>query len=333
MKRIPTILLEDGKMKKIIVAAICMAMVISAGSAFGKNYNGKKVLFIDSYHEGYAWSDGITRGVQSTLEGTGVNLKVIRMDTKRNTSDEFKKAAALKAKAEIEAFKPDVVIAADDNASKFLIEPYFKNAKLPFVFCGVNWDAGVYGYPYSNTTGMVEVTPIPQIIDQLKPYAKGIRLGMIAPDLLTAKKEAANYKSVFGYDVTTYYAKDMEDWKKGFLELQNQVDMIIVDSDGGLYNDRADELRAFVEANTRVPTGSAYDFMAPLALISYGKVAEEQGAWSAQSALEILDGTSPSGIPLVKNKEGALIINAKIAKAMGVSIPYELIASADQVLE
>ena len=320
-------------MKKFIITAICITMVFSTGLAFGKKYNGKKVLFIDSYHEGYAWSDGITRGVQSTLEGTGVNLKVIRMDTKRNTSDDFKKAAALKAKAEIEAFKPDVVIAADDNASKFLIEPYFKNAELPFVFCGVNWDATVYGYPYSNTTGMVEVTPIPQIIDQLKPYARGSRLGFIAPDLLTAKKEAANYKSVFGYDVTTYYAKDLEDWKKGFLELQNQVDMMIVASDGGLYDDKADELRAFVEANTRIPTGAAYDFMAPLTLIAYGNVAEEQGAWSAQSALKILDGTPPSDIPIVKNKEGTLIINAKIAKSLRVSIPYELIESADQVIE
>jgi ABC-type uncharacterized transport system substrate-binding protein len=53
----------------------------------------------------------------------------------------------------------------------------------------------------------------------------------------------------------------------------------------------------------------------------------------AQSALKILDGTSPSGIPTVKNKEGTLIINAKIAKSLGVSVPYELIASADQVIE
>ena len=320
-------------MKKLLIAAMFMTMVFSVGSAFSKNYNGKKILYIDSYHEGYAWSDGITRGIKTALEGTGVNLKVISLDTKRNTSDEFKKAAALKAKEEIEAFKPDVVIAADDNASKFLIEPYYKNASLPFVFCGVNWDAAVYGYPYSNTTGMIEVTPIPQIIDQLKPYAKGSRLGMIAPDILTAKKEAENYKKVFDYDVTTYYAKDMEDWEKGFLELQGQVDMLIVDSDGGLYNDKADELTAFVEANTKIPTGSAYDFMAPLALITYGKVAEEQGAWSAQAALQIMDGTPPSDIPIVQNKEGSLIINGRIAKAMGVNIPYELLASADKVIE
>ena len=125
----------------------------------------------------------------------------------------------------------------------------------------------------------------------------------------------------------------MEDWKKGFLKLQNQVDMMIVDSDGGLYNDKADELRAFVTANTKIPTGSAYDFMAPLALISYGKVAEEQGVWSARTALEILDGTSPSNIPIVRNKQGSLIINAKVATALGVEIPYDLVASADKVIE
>jgi ABC-type uncharacterized transport system substrate-binding protein len=320
-------------MKKILVAAICLAMAFSAGPVFGKSYNGKKVLYIDSYHEGYAWSDGITRGVEQVLAGTGVRLKVIRMDTKRNASDAFKHQAALKAKAEIEAFKPDVVIASDDNASKFLIEPYYKNADLPFVFCGVNWDANVYGYPYSNVTGMVEVTPIPQIIDQLKPYAKGTRLGMIAPDILTARKEADNYKKVFGYDVNTYFARDFEDWKKGFVQLQNQVDILIVDSDGGLYNDRADEMRAFVLANTKVPTGSAYDFMAPLAMLTYAKVAEEQGAWSAQAALKILDGTAASSIPIVQNQEGSMIINAKVAQALGVDMPYELIASADQVLE
>jgi hypothetical protein len=155
-------------MKKFVMVAMCMAMVFSVGSAFGKNYNGKKVLYIDSYHVGYAWSDGVMRGVKTALEGTGVNLKMIAMDTKRNKGDEFKKEAALKAKAEIEAFKPDVVIAADDNASKFLIMPYFKDASLPFVFCGVNWDATGYGFPYSNTTGMVEVTPVPQLIEQLK---------------------------------------------------------------------------------------------------------------------------------------------------------------------
>jgi hypothetical protein len=52
------------------------------------------------------------------------------MDTKRNTDDHFKKNAAQKGKSVIEEYNPDIVIAADDNASKYLIVPYFKDASL-----------------------------------------------------------------------------------------------------------------------------------------------------------------------------------------------------------
>jgi ABC-type uncharacterized transport system substrate-binding protein len=321
-------------MKKFLGITLGLLLTVSFVSlGFAKSYNGKKILFVDSYHEGYAWSDGITEGIQKTLDGTGVELKIVRMDTKRNGSDAFKKEAALKVKSAIETFKPDVVIVADDNASKYLVMPYFKDADLPFVFCGVNWDAAVYGYPYKNVTGMVEVTPIPQILEQLRPYAKGDRLGMIAPDIATARKEAENYRRIFNYTVTDYYAKDFEDWKKGFLELQGKVDMLIIDSDGGLYKDQADEMKAFVEANSKIPTGAAYDFMASYALLTYGKVAQEQGIWSAKAALNILDGTSPADIPLVKNEQGVLIINIRIAKKIGAQVPFEILESAEKVIE
>ena len=54
------------------------------------DYMGKKILFVDSYHQGYEWSDGIEAGLRHGLEGAGVELKIVRMDTKRNTDDEFR---------------------------------------------------------------------------------------------------------------------------------------------------------------------------------------------------------------------------------------------------
>jgi len=319
-------------MKKVMV--LCLLAVLMVGtSASAGALDGKKVLFIDSYHEGYAWSDGITEGIQKTLAGTGVELKIHRMDTKRNPSDEFKANAAEQAKAVIESFKPDVVIAADDNASKFLVAKYYKDAALPFVFCGINWDASVYGYPYKNATGMVEVTPIPQLIDQLKPYAKGGKVGLLGPDNETARKEVDNYKSVFNMTVDAYFAKDFEDWKQGFLKMQAAVDMLIIESDGGLYADKTAEMKSFVETNTKIPTGSAYDFMAPYAMINFAKVASEQGAWAADAAKQILGGTSPASIKIVQNKMGQLIINTRIAKALNADLPFELLGSAEKVIE
>jgi ABC-type uncharacterized transport system substrate-binding protein len=321
-------------MRKAFYAFICLIFVFSIPTmTVAKQYDGKKVLFVDSYHEGYAWSDGITKGVKKALDGTGVELKIIRMDTKRNTGDDFKKEAALKVKSVIEEFKPDVVIAADDNASKYLVVPYYKDTDLPVIFCGVNWDAGVYGFPTKNVTGMVEVAPLPQLAELLKKYSKGDRIGFLATDNITAKKEAENYKKLFGIEVVPYYAKSYDDWKKGFKELQGKVDMLVIDTHGGLYDDKSADLKAFVEANTKIPTGTFYDFMSDFALIGFAKVAEEQGFWASSTALKVLGGTSPADIPVAQNKEGTLIINTRIAASLGLDIPYEVIQSADKVIE
>ena len=144
-------------MRKLFVVVMSVISIFSFCTAsLSQSLAGKKVLFVDSYHEGYAWGDGIISGIKTVLEGSGVELKIFRMDTKRNGEKAFKESAALKAKAEIEDFKPDVVIAGDDNASKYLVVPYYKDASLPFIFCGVNWDATGYGFPFKNVTGMLE---------------------------------------------------------------------------------------------------------------------------------------------------------------------------------
>jgi ABC-type uncharacterized transport system substrate-binding protein len=223
----------------------------------------------------------------------------------------LRKMLPLKAKEIIEAFKLDVVIAADDNASKFLTMPYFKDAALPFVFCGVNWSGKGYGHPYKNTTGMLEVTPLLQLVEQLEPFAKGNKIGFIGTDTLTTRKEAENLKKTFGLDLATYFAKDFEDWEKGFLALPKTTDMVYVESDGGLYKENAADMKAFVESNTKKPTGPSYDFMAPYSLITFAKVAKEQGMWSADAALKIPTGTAPSAIPMVKNEQGVVIVKCQ----------------------
>ncbi len=308
-------------MKKIALITISFLLcLLCSNTSFSRTYEGKKVLFIDSYHEGYAWSDGITKGVEMKLKDTGVVLKIHRMDTKRHSDDAFKKQAAQQAVELIKEFKPDVVIAADDNASKFLIKPYYKDADLPFVFCGVNWDAKVYDYPYKNATGMIEVAPIPILLEQMELYAQGKRIGFIGPDIITAHKEAENYRKVFGLKMVEYYAKSFQDWKNGFKQLQDKVDMLIVDSDGGLYDEHGKEYEEFAMKNSKIPSGTVYDFMARVALIGVIKIAEEQGIWAADTALSILDGTPPSEIEIVENKRAKLFINKKMADSMGVDL-------------
>jgi ABC-type uncharacterized transport system substrate-binding protein len=321
-------------MKKLIIFAVCVAFVLTSFSgALAAKYSNKRILFIDSYHQGYAWSDGITDGVKEALKDSGVELKVIRMDTKRNKDTAFKEQAALKAKAVIDQYKPHVVIAADDNASKYLIVPYFKDKGLPFVFCGVNWDASIYGFPTSNVTGMVEVNDVMGLVGQLKQFAKGNRIGFIAGDTLTNRNEVENYKNAFNLNVVPYYASDFEDWKKGFVQIQKKVDVLIVYNFVAIEGWNKAEAQNFAIRNTRVPTGTMQEGPMPYAMVGFLKLPQEQGMWAANTALKILDGTSPAAIPVTRNKEGKLMINMKIAQGMGAEVPYEIIESADAVIE
>lgn len=321
-------------MKKALLTCAAAAVVAaSSWSVQAEGLAGKKVLFIDSYHAGYGWSDGITKGFEEVVGASGAELKIHRMDTKRNASEDYVKNAAQEAKALIEEFKPDVVIAADDNASKFLIKPFYRDADLPFVFAGVNWDATVYEFPYKNVTGMVEVSPAQELVEQLSVYAKGDKVGFLGLDILTSRKEVENYKKVLGIESDNVFAKDFEDWKKQFLALQDRVDMMIIDIDHGLFADHKAEMAEFVQANTKKPTGTVYESMADYALISFAKLASEQGEWAANTAVEILSGANPADIEIAKNEKGKLIVNAKLASAAGIEVSFDMVEAADKVIE
>lgn len=307
--------------------------VVLAGAAGAGDFDGKKVLFIDSYHAGYPWSDGITDGVEQTLKGSGVELKVIRMDTKRNKDEAFKVEAAAKAKGVIESFKPDVVIAADDNASKYLVKPNYKDADMPFVFCGVNWDASGYGYPYKNVTGMVEVSGVKELVELLSGMAKGDRIGFLGEDTLTNRKEVDNYKDKLGLQVEPAYATNFADWKAKYQAIQDKVDILIIGNTAGMSDFDAKAAEAFALQYAKIPSGAVQKGPMPYALVGYLKIAEEQGSWAADAALKILGGISPSDIPITRNKDGQVVINLKMAEASGIEVPYELIESATTVMK
>ncbi len=306
--------------KEFLTATVVFCLSTLTGIATAAELAGKRLLHIDSYHEGNFWNDAIADAVRETLTGTGVELKVIRMDTKRNPSEEFKKEAALRAKAAIEEFKPDIVTASDDNASKYLIMPYFKDVELPFVFCGVNWDASVYGFPYQNVTGMVEVSPAPKIIELMRQYATGDRIGYLTEDTPTKRKEQEFHRKMFGIEYhKTYLANSFAQWKAGFLKAQEEVDMLIILGVAAIEDWDDEAAGEFALEHTRIPSGTDFGWLMHLAMVGVGKSPQEQGRWAAKAALKVLEGVSPAEIPLAYNKEGKLFFNKRIAARLGVS--------------
>jgi len=68
-------------------------------------------------------------------------------------------------------------------------------------------------------------------------------------------------------------------------------------------------------------------------LMSYGPSRTEMYAQSVEFIDRILRGTPPAELPVQEPRKYEFLINAGVARAIGVTIPPSLLLRADQVLE
>ena len=307
----------------------CVIMTLLLVAAATPAPAEKLVLWVDSYHDGYEWAHGIWRGIRKGLAGSGVRLKVIHMDTKRNNTEAFGRQAALGALAVIEKIKPDAVIASDDNAQTYLVVPYLKGTSLPVVFCGVNWDAAMYGYPAKNVTGIVEIDLVDQAMALMAPFAKGDRVGFLGGDVVTVRKvvKILNQR-FFDGKLKAFLSQDYQGFKNIFLQAQDAVDMLFIGDCSGIKGWNAEDFRRFELKHAKIPIMARDVYMANVALFTLGKLPEEQGEWAAKTVLQILDGRPVDQIPMARNKKAELIVNMDIAEAMGVVVPISVLKTA-----
>ncbi|MFA6498492.1 MAG: ABC transporter substrate binding protein [Desulfurivibrionaceae bacterium] len=292
-----------------------------------------RCLYVSSYHAGYVWNDDIEDAMEKVLQGQ-CEIKKFYMDGKRNLAPEFAQQKALEAKKIVEAWKPDVVIAADDNASRYLVLPYFKNTAVPVVFCGINWTVEPYGYPYSNTTGMVEIGPVEPLAKEVRKVVPNAKQGVfLSADEMTQDKEFALNKKVYakhGITVTHRSVKTMADWEKAFLVSQ-KADFVILGNNAGI-KDWSHE-RALAQTMTKAKkfTVSYLDWMAPYTMLTMAKIAGEQGDWAARAALRILKGARPNSIPIAANQRWNIFVNPAFLKETGFTLPADIKEKAVQV--
>lgn len=100
-----------------------------------------------------------------------------------------------------------------------------------------------------------------------------------------------------------------------------------------LFNAQARQLGALTLRNKMPAIYTLSEFAASGGLISYG--ASRADAWRQAGIYvgRILKGEKPSELPVIQPTTFEFAINLKTAKALGVSIPLPLIASADEIIE
>jgi ABC-type uncharacterized transport system substrate-binding protein len=308
-----------------------LALAMTLGNT-GTSVAADRILLVHSYHEGYAWVDAITAGVNRALEGSTAELEVFYMDTKRKTGEAWKLRAAKSAAEKVETFKPDVIITSDDNAQSYFAKQYAGKAGPNVVFCGVNAEPSTYGFPAANVTGILER---PHVIDSmalLKTLFGGIKTAAVILDDSPTSDSTIDYmKTLAGstpLEIVRYdQPNTFDQWKALIGQYQDTVDALAVfvyhtikETAGG-DSIPSKEIMDWTMANNRLPSVGFLDFSIENGILcGIVESGEEHGNLAAQMALQILKGKAAGDIPVRTAKKGTVMFNAKTAKKLGVDI-------------
>lgn len=277
-----------------------------------------KILYINSYHEGYPSSDDITAGIKNTVQQPGVVLKIFYLDSKQNQEEVFIRRKTAEILKEMDSYNPDVLIVSDDNAVKYLVVPYLMNREIPIIFCGVNWTAAPYGLPNEHITGMLEVLPVEEGMKLIRKMDPSIsRVAILSENSVSELKNIEFITTILknaGLVVTYRLANTFDEWKSFFKLANENSDVIYMPTNGAIKGWQKEEAINFIRETMQVPLLTCDDFMMPYAILGVTKVQQEQGIWAGEAALKIRGGIKLSMIGLTHNSAVKIWWNAELAK-------------------
>jgi putative ABC transport system substrate-binding protein len=113
---------------------------------------------------------------------------------------------------------------------------------------------------------------------------------------------------------------------------QQRLDAVLVSGEGDLYANR--QLIAQLVQEKRLPAMCPYrDYVEAGALMGYAVDLAELLRRMADDVHQILKGAKPGDIPIYQPTKFELLINVKAAKALGLTLPPALLATAAEMIE
>jgi len=175
-------------------------------------------------------------------------------------------------------------------------------------------------------------------LEILRDIVPGLRrVAIIAnPEHHGVNLERANSEETgrrLGIDIRYYPTRSLAELSAVLAVIKSDpVQAISIFSDGFAVQNR--KVMLDFAAEQRIPVIAAWSVFARSgAICSYGPLQSEQYRRLASYVDRIAKGGKPSDLPIQQPSKFETVINLKTAKALGLSIPPSLLASADELIE
>jgi len=307
-----------------------------------------KILHIMSYHLPWKWTEEQLAGFKEALGDLDVEYKVIQMDAKRHSDEEWKLKVAAEAKGLIGTWKPDLMFTGDDDAQQYVAKDYV-NTNIPIVFCAVNAEPKEYGFAGSkNVTGVLErihFTQAVQLLKQLVPTVHKIAIitdtGKMWVPVMENELKPSESRLPAGVEVAGYYVlSTFEEYKKTVKDCEGKVDALgmlgvfeFKDESGN--NVPLEQVQRWTVENSRLPDFSFWDDRVKkgtLCAVTVSGIAQGQAAGKMARGI-LSEGKSPASYPMKATEKGIPIINLARAKKLNINPASSVLLTAEVVTE
>ena len=194
--------------------------------------------------------------------------------------------------------------------------------------------------PGGNVTGAiqfgVEVTPKQlELAHELVPTATviAVLVNPTNPNAEPVLRELQAAARILGVQLHVLHASAEREFDTVFATLgQPRVGALVIGPDP-LFVARSEQFASLALRHAVPAISFIRDFVAAGGLMSYGGSNSDMYRIAGVYAGRILKGDKPADLPVQQTTKVELVINLKTAKALGLTIPETLLATADEVIQ
>jgi len=319
-------------LRNLLIAGFLLGFVVMLGVF---NATKPRILVLHSGAQGSPWVDEVDRGMRTALGGNRrpVSVEWDYLGVAAPAAARDAGTAVAEARRAVARFKPDVLIAVDDEANALVARDYAGRDRPRILYVSIDRSPDFYGYPGApNVSGIAERLPWDAIRDSLVPLFAGrpVTVAALGVDGVT-DQAALDQMAAFDWGAVrigpTALVSTAEGWRE-HVQRSADAEVLVVlsvqelpDLDGKITT--AAELIAWTEANARpLPIGTQAGFVTEGGALSFAPPPDDQGQQAIRLALDWLDERTTPGPPApVESSHFEVAVRRDALDRRGLKLP------------